>query len=179
MMTSLLRVMYAPLDYIHPAYFAKPERSLTASEQQAINHTLIRRYHLNTSLDFSVRSNDIARLISEWRAIPQVAWLLGCKLARGSLAMDGHLASLPPYARQFVDLPVICPALPLHGPISQSAIEMHGARYLFQWQAQLPESLAQRLPLLFAPDNSVPCKDLVLNRSLLTFAFDYAKNFQH
>ncbi len=179
MMTGLLRVMYAPLDYIHPGHFTKPDCALTASEQQAINHTLIRRYRLKTSLDFPANSTEIARLAAAWGRIPQVAWLLGCKLARGSLAMNGQLAALPASARQFVELPVFCPSLFLNGPMTRAALEMHGARYLFQWQRQLPESLAQRLPLLFAPDAGGPHESPVPNRSLLTFAFDYAKNSQH
>ena len=53
------------------------------------------------------------------------------------------------------------------------------ADYLVQLQQNLPQALAQRLPLLFAPVGNGALQGVNLNRSLLTFAFDYAKNTSH
>lgn len=179
-MMSLLRVMYAPLDYVHPQRFHKPAEVLSSGVQQAVNHHLIRQYSLPTALDFSVSSGDFSqRLISDWKLLRKVAWLLGCKIARGSLAMSGQLIALPAVAQRFIALPVPCSATSSDASVSTSDIELIGARYLYQLQPQLPAALGQRLSLVFAPESDTADKlipDLSLNRSLLTFAFDYAKN---
>jgi type III secretion system OrgA/MxiK family protein len=177
---SILRVMFAPLDYIHPQRFSKPAEALSSGVQQAVNHHLIKQYSLPTALDFSVSSGDFSqRLISEWKLLPKVAWLLGCKIARGSLAMSGKLVGLPAVAQQFIALPLPCPATASDLAVSTADIEQIGARYLYQLKPQLPAAIAERLPLVFAPESDTVDKlipDLSLNRSLLTFAFDYAKN---
>jgi len=176
-MASLLRVMYAPLDYVHRQRYQSPTGTLSPALQQMVNHDLIKRYGLSTQLNFSLGSIDFSEpLITNWNLLPKVAWLLGCKLARGSLAVNGQLAALPSVARSFIALPIPCPALPSEVAVSSNGVELLGAQYLFQLQAQLPTPLAQRLPLLFASDLVETPLKLSLNRSLLTFAFDYAKN---
>lgn len=182
-MMSLLRIMYAPLDYVHSQRFLKPTEVLSPSLQQVVNHSLIKRYKLITELGFTVNSNDIShRVITCWNLLPKVAWLLGCKLARGSLAVGGQLATLPEVARRFVSLPLPCPAYPANTSFSPDDIELLGARYLYQLKPDLPEALAQRLPLSFAPESEVidnaneAQPAIFLNRSLITFAFDYAQN---
>ncbi|MET3108415.1 type III secretion system OrgA/MxiK family protein [Oxalobacteraceae bacterium GrIS 2.11] len=180
MTPELLRVMYAPLDYIHPERFAKPANALPAAVEEAINHTLIQRFALETALSFPLQTGDFSqRLVSEWKNIRRAAWLLGCKLGRGSLARTGQLATLPNMARRFIELPIACPACPLPAPISQSSLELHGAGYLQLLQQQLPRALAQRLVLLFESDQPVDLNVASLNRPLLNFAFDYAKNPIH
>jgi type III secretion system OrgA/MxiK family protein len=180
MMPALLRVMYAPLDYIHPDYFPTPECEITPALQQAVNHTLIKRFELTTALDFSLKSSDFSqRLVADWHLAQRAAWLLGCKMARGSLAKTGRLATLPQLARRFIELPIACNPVELAGAITDARLEAHGARYLIQLQQQLPQALAQRLPLLFSRDESGPLQGMALDRSLLTFAFDYAKNTYH
>lgn len=174
----LLRVMYAPLDYIHPVYFPAPSVALAPSVQMAANHTIIERFALSTKIDFKLQASDFSqRLVSDWKLIPQVAWLLGCKLARGSLAVRGQLADLPLVARRFIELPALCPACSLELPITRDKLELHGARYLAQLQPQLPPALAQRFSLIFAPELQPMHPDVTLNRSLLHFAFDYATNY--
>lgn len=175
---ALLRVMYAPLDYIHPVYFPAPSVVLTPSVQMAVNHILIERFALSTNIDFKLQASDFSqRLVSDWKQIPQVAWLLGCKLARGSLVMRGQLAGLPTIARRFIELPALCPDCPLDLPITREKLELHGARYMAQLQAQLPQALGQRFSLMFAPELKSVYPAITLNRSLLHFAFDYAKNY--
>ena len=177
---ALLRVMYAPLDYIHPSYFPTPSVALSPSVQLAVNHILIERFSLSTNIDFKLQASDFTqRLVSDWKLIPQVAWLLGCKLARGSLTMRGQLAGLPLMARRFIELPALCPACPLEFPITREKLELHGARYLAQLQSQLPHALAQRFSLMFAPEIHPTHPGVTLNRSLLHFAFDYATNSTH
>ena len=120
---ALLRVMYAPLDYIHPVYFPAPSVVLTPSVQMAVNHILIERFALSTNIDFKLQASDFSqRLVSDWKQIPQVAWLLGCKLARGSLVMRGQLAALPTIARRFIELPALCPDCPLDLPITREKL---------------------------------------------------------
>ena len=180
MMPALLRVMYAPLDYIHPDYFPAPVCDLPPAAQQVVNNTLIQKFGLTTSLDFSLKSSDFSqRLVADWHLVPRAAWLLGCKLARGSLAKSGQLATLPDIARRFIELPVACDPIPLNGPITRERLKEHGSRCLVQLQQNLPQALAQRLPLLFAPVGNGALQGVNLNRSLLTFAFDYAKNTSH
>jgi len=181
MITSeLLRIMYAPLDYIHERHFSKPTCAMPSALQQAVNHELIRRFSLSTAIDFPLQTRDFShRLVVEWKSVPEVAWLLGCKLARGTLARYGQLATLPNMARRFVELPIACPAVELTMPVTKSSLEMHGARYLFLLQQQLPAALGQRLHLVFEPDKQTNYLECTLNRSLLTFAFDYAKNSSH
>jgi len=177
---ALLRVMYAPLDYIHPHYFPRPAAALTPSVQMAVNHTLIERFALSTSINFHLQVNDFSqRLVAEWKLVPQVTWLLGCKLARGSLAMGGQLANLPEHARRFIELPVICPACGIEAPVTRDKLELHGARYLAELRSQLPSALGQRFSLMFQPESQHPLPGVALNRSLLNFAFDYAKNSTH
>jgi type III secretion system OrgA/MxiK family protein len=179
-MMSLLRVMYAPLDYIHPKRFLKPTEDLSPCVQQVVNNHLIKQYNLLTALDFSVGSDNFSQpLVSGWRLLPRVARLLGCKIARGSMARNGQFVALPLVAQRFISLPVPCPAYPSDASFSESDIELIGARYLYQQKPHLPAALAQRLSLVFAPeveniDQTMP--SLTFNRSLLTFAFDYAKN---
>jgi len=181
---SLLRVMYAPLDYVHPQRFVKPAGVLSSGVQQAVNHHLIKQHSLPTALDFTVDSGDFSqRLVSEWKLLPVVAWLLGCKIVRGSLAIGGQFAALPAVAQRFIALPVPCPALPSDVSVSKSDIELIGARYLSQLTPHLPAALTQRLRLVFAPEfdnEDALLSDLLvnspINRSLFTFAFDYAKN---
>lgn len=180
MMPSLLRVMYAPLDYIHPHYFQTPKEMIPQPLQQVVNHGLIQRLKLNTAVDFKLQSSDFSHLlVQKWDLISDVAWLLGCKLARGSLAVNGHLATLPNVARQFIELPLACPPHELVGAVTEDSIRLHGARYIFLLKQQLPVALAQRLSLLFSPEAGDADNASVLNRSLLTFAFDYAKNIKH
>jgi type III secretion system OrgA/MxiK family protein len=175
---DLLRTMYAPLDYIHPKRFPKPADDLSPVLQQVINRTLIQRFGLATALDFNLQSSDFSqRLVSDWKNIRRAAWLLGCKLARGNLAFNGQLATLPAAARQFIELPVACPSIPLDSLVDQFSLEMHGSRYVFLLAQHLPTALEQRLRLLFVTEKAP--HDCVLNRSLLTFAFDYAKNSIH
>ena len=180
MNSDLLRIMYAPLDYIHANHFAAPTIALAPALEQAINHTLIQRYALSTEINFSLQSSDFSqRLVSDWKNIPEAAWLLGCKLARGSLARSGQLATLPLVARRFIELPIACPAIELAVPLVKSRLAKHGGRYLFLLQKNLPIALGQRLPLFFESDLPVSPHGCTVNRSLLTFAFDYAKNSVH
>lgn len=180
MTPSLLRVMYAPLDYVHVTRFSKPGCGLSRAVQQSVNRTLIQRYELTTALDFSISTGDFSqRLVDDWELLPTVAWLLGCKLARGSLARSGQLAALPVAAHRFIALPIACPACSSEIRVSSAQIELLGARYLYQLQENLPRALAQRLSLVFPADYDVMPINLSLNRSLLTFAFDYAKNSRH
>jgi type III secretion system OrgA/MxiK family protein len=177
---ELLRIMYAPLDYIHERHFPKPVCTMSSALQQAVNHALIKRFSLSTSIDFSLQASDFSqRLVVEWKNISEVAWLLGCKLARGTLARNGQLATLSNVARRFVELPISCPAFELTMPVTKSSLEMHGARYLFLLQQQLPAALRQRMQLIFESDKQTAYPGCTLNRSLLTFAFDYAKNSSH
>ena len=175
MNTAMLRVMYAPLDYIHPVYFSRPIGVLSPTVQLALNHLLIQRFALITTLDQLHPLNDFtASVVSAWLMIPQATWLLGCKLARGTLAMNGQLAALAPVARQFIALPVACPAIELNMPCTKENLTMHGAAALLA-QAW-PSALQQRLRLLFdpqTPDQLAGCK---INRSLINFALDYAQN---
>jgi type III secretion system OrgA/MxiK family protein len=157
--------------------------------QQAVNHHLIQKYGLPTALDFSVDSGEFTQqLVNDWKLLPTVAWLLGCKMMRGSLALGGRLAALPEMARRFVVLPVPCPAYPPAPGVvlERDDIEQIGGRYLLQLQSYLPAALAQRLALMFALEKELnnesvdpALPELSLNRSLLTFAFDYAKNSNH
>jgi type III secretion system OrgA/MxiK family protein len=145
-----------------------------------INHALIRRFSLKSRIDFKLQSDDFSSLlVSQWCAIPDVAWLLGCKLARGSLARNGYLATLPEVARRFIELPLVCPSCDLDAELTKENIRQHGASYLYLLKPQLPVALAQRLSLLFAPSVRANMNAGILNRSLLTFAFDYAKNIKH
>ena len=175
MNTALLRVMYAPLDYLHPAYFSRPGVDLSAAVQLALNHSLIERFALTTQWEQTLPLNEItARLVSSWALIPEMAWLIGCKLARGSLALNGQLARLSPLARQFIALPVACPGIELTLPCTKENLTLHGAPVLLAlpW----PAALQQRLRLLFAPefpDQITACK---INRPLINFAMDYAQN---
>lgn len=184
-MMPLLRVMYAPLDYIHPQRFKKPVESLSGSLQQAINHHLIQQHDLPTALDFAISSGDISQsLVTDWKLLPKAAWLLGCKIARGGLAIGGQFAALPAVAQRFIALPVPCAAYPSDTiVVARPDLELIGARYLYQLQPYLPAALAKRLPLVFGPDseqaNSTADKvlsELPMNRSLFTFAFDYARS---
>ena len=178
MNTALLRVMYAPLDYIHPAYLARSESTLSSTVQLVLNHLLIQRFALITESGQLHPLNDFtARAVSAWTSIPEVAWLIGCKLARGTLAMNGQLASLPPVARQFISLPVACPGVALTEPCTKENIIMHGGSALLAqpW----PPALQQRLKLLFDPATSEQPAGCKINRSLINFAFDYAQNFTH
>lgn len=181
MSNVLLRVMYAPLDYVHSQRFAKPAGALSPGVQQAINHHLIKQYSLPTALDFKIDAQDYSQqLIRDWKLLPKVAWLLGCKIARGSLAINGRFVALPQIAQRFIALPIPCSAYPSDVSVNESEFELIGARYLFQLQSSLPVAIARRLPLVFEPlsDNldRFISDDVPLNRSLLTFAFDYAKN---
>ena len=178
MNTALLRIMYAPLDYIHPAYLVRPAGSLSPAVQLALNHLLIQRFSLITESDQLLPLNDLsAQVVSAWALLPQVAWLIGCKLARGTLAMNGQLASLSPLARQFIALPVSCPGIELSLPWSKENVTMHGAAAVLAqtW----PMALQQRLKLLFDPQTPAQLVGGTINRSLLSFAFDYAQNLTH
>lgn len=180
MTAQLLRVMYAPLDYIHSDHFHLSDVTLAPAVKSAINHQLIRRFDLSTALDFDLRSNDVGRrLVTEWDSVRQAAWLIGCKLARGTLARHGHFAKLPQSARQFVAIPLICPALDLTEPVTRSSLEIHGGRCLLALSPHLPVAIAQRLALLLPSGSERDPWQGPLNRSLLTFAFDYAKTTVH
>ena len=176
MTPALLRVMYAPIDYIHPHYFPTPTVQLSPALQTAVNHVLIERYALIKSIDFRLETRNFSeQVVANWKHVPKIAWLLGCKLARGSLALNGQLASLPREARSFIELPIACPAEPVDLKINRNKLELLGARYLYQLHSQLPAALGQRLELMFAPDMRQPLNGGGLNRSLLNFAFDHAK----
>lgn len=182
MTAALLQAMYAPLDYIHGARvdFALPaadsSETFTPGLRQALNHALIKRLALPVRVDFDLTPADFsAQLIDNWQHLRQVAHLVGCKLARGTLAQHRYFGLLPDATRRFVALPIECPVIPLSAPLQPEQLELHGARYLLALCEQLPAALARRLPLVFAPGVADGVWQGHINRSLLTFAIDYAK----
>ncbi len=76
-------------------------------------------------------------------------------------------------------MPLTCPAEELTGQVTRSTLELHGGRYLLAFRAQLPTPLAQRLALLLPSGVDLHPWQGAVNRSLLTFAFDYAKTTVH
>ena len=180
MTAELLRVMYAPLDYIHPDHFPTPRTALKPAVSAAINHHLIRRFDLRTDIDSGLCDTGFnERLVNEWALIREAVWLIGCKLARAALARHGEFTKLSGPARQFVAVPLLCPALELIGPITRTNLEIHGGRYLLGLHQQLPPALVQRLVLLLPAGADHNPWHGGVNRSLLTFAFDYAKTTIH
>jgi type III secretion system OrgA/MxiK family protein len=179
-------VMFDPLAYIHPERLHLPAIFDSPAQRAAINRLLIARYRLDLPrlpqpLQSARPRNETEELLlKHWLHLPQIVFLLGCQRLRLALARRGGLLRLPASARAFITLPLLPPALqgePANesetGPSAgraRSAVApapdhatllRHGLRQLDLGLGGLPALLAQRLPLLFAPeiDDAVPRND--------------------
>ncbi|MEN9659904.1 MAG: hypothetical protein RL571_3369 [Pseudomonadota bacterium] len=178
-MKRLLSVLYAPADYIHPQRFKSLDRPQGSAQQQILNSHLLAHLGLCSNLPAATATSELMRtLVSNWSHLRTAATLLGCKLGRADFVRSGQLASLSLMQQSYLGLPIIAPqiALPDKGCI-QTRAQALGASYLLLFAPQLPNALAQRLPLLFAPEqlNIAMPPGLEPNHTLLNFAIDYAK----
>lgn len=174
----LMSVLYAPADYIHPQRFKSTSGPLGFAQQRLLNSHLLAHFGLSTDLPAATSSALIRALVSNWEHLSAAATLIGCKLGRADIVRSGQLASLSLMQQRYLGLPIIAPqiALPADG-CTQARAQTLGASYLLLFLPQLPKPLAQRLPLLFAPEQlnvSMP-PGLVPNYTLLNVALDYAK----
>ncbi|MEJ2795727.1 hypothetical protein WAE56_20175 [Iodobacter sp. LRB] len=178
-MKQLLNVLYAPADYIHPQRFKSLDSFHGSAQQQLLNSHLLAHFGLCSNLPAAATTSLLTRtLVSNWRHLRTAATLLGCKLGRADFVRSGQLASLSLMQQRYLGLPIITPqiALPDQG-CAQTRAQALGASYLQLFVPQLPRPLAQRLPLLFAPEqlNIAMPPGLEPNYTLLNFAIDYAK----
>ncbi|STQ90189.1 hypothetical protein [Iodobacter fluviatilis] len=177
-MKQLLSVLYAPVDYIHPQRFKSLGSPQGPVQQQLLNSHILAHFGLCSDLPTAATSVLMRTLVSNWRYLRVAATLLGCKLGRADFVRSGQLASLSLMQQRYLGLPIITPqiALPDQG-CSQTRAQALGASYLLLFVPQLPLPLAQRLPLLFAPEqlNIAMPSGLEPNYTLLNFAIDYAK----
>ncbi|WP_175107160.1 hypothetical protein [Pararobbsia alpina] len=146
---QLLRVMYDPLFYAAPS---AREACPTTGSAAWQNRKLIEHHRLACRIDFTLDA-ERSWWIEHWSSLRRIAFLIGCRCLRDTLATEGGLLHLDPVARRFALLPIVAPhasAKPLHGRRADDAVlHAQGFGVIGSIAIRLPYALRQRLALIF------------------------------
>lgn len=179
-LAPLERVMFDPVSWIHPEHFVPPAVLDSPRQRSALNGMLIAAYGLITERPNLARNALAAQFVEGWHLLPQVALLIACQRHRATLAWRGWGATLPEWLRQFSAPEIVGSFAPRQVPLTGPAqLLAWGKHELMAFEACLPESLSQRLSLLFSPMAGADepydsCRPLP-SRLLLKLAFQHAK----
>ncbi|WP_047257631.1 type III secretion apparatus protein OrgA/MxiK [Chromobacterium subtsugae] len=174
-------ILFDPLGYLHRERLSLPDEMRGGGQRAAVNDMLIAAYRLDTAWPAGPHSHATRQWLRHWARLPQAAYLMGCQLLRPSLARQGALLRLPPWARDFAAMPLAAPAAPAL-PRAPDHADLLAAGYgqLLAWSGQLPRALVQRLPLLFPPAAVLAARPAALpDPLLLTLALQHAQRHPH
>lgn len=182
----LQRIMFNPLSYIHPQRIPHLLNVVEPSSKEvsAVNELLLHSLNLEYD-DLNIKlSSLVQKLIRQWNALPQVAYLIGCHLLRKELAWNGASLKLPDWARHFMLIDI-----PSHDITGYSAskgreilcnnyIMNFGYSFLAYWAHELPKSIIQRMQILFPSiDDSLIFEIEDAEPLILLMALQYAKMY--
>ncbi len=175
MESRLLKIMYAPGDYILPEHLDAFPYQKAIKSNALLNEFIIEQHQLSRNIDFSFTPGPfISSVIKGWQHIPRAAMLTGCHLLRTPLIFSGTIHKLDAICRSFTKLPltITLPAQPLNA-ITTETLQSTGASTLIATLRNFSPALAQRASLMF-PASLIKTSDMI-TPSILIMAFDYAK----
>jgi type III secretion system OrgA/MxiK family protein len=146
---QLLRVMYDPLAY---ASSTSCEAEDTMDWIAWQNRQLIERHHLICRIDFTIDA-ELGWWLEHWASLRRIAFLIGCRCLRDTLAAERRLLHLDSLARQFALLPIVAPHVNSKRLCGRGADDLalhaQGFYVLESLASGLPDALRQRLALIF------------------------------
>lgn len=161
------RIIFDPLSYIHPQRLQiAPEMIVRPAARAAANELILAAWRLKNGEKECIQNS-----------LTQVAYLLGCHKLRADLARQGALLGLPDWAQAFLAMHQgtslsVCNKAPNHRFLLSVGYAQLNALNEF-----LPESLAQRFPLLFPPFIEEASKQDAVEMSILLLALQYAQKY--
>ncbi|EAV0498515.1 TPA: oxygen-regulated invasion protein OrgA [Salmonella enterica subsp. enterica serovar Typhimurium] len=172
------RIIFDPLSYIHPQRLQiAPEMIVRPAARAAANELILAAWRLKNGEKECIQNSLTLLWLRQWRRLPQVAYLLGCHKLRADLARQGALLGLPDWAQAFLAMHQgtslsVCNKAPNHRFLLSVGYAQLNALNEF-----LPESLAQRFPLLFPPFIEEALKQDAVEMSILLLALQYAQKY--
>ncbi|MEJ8674085.1 type III secretion apparatus protein OrgA/MxiK [Chromobacterium amazonense] len=178
--SSLQRVLFDPLSYLHPGRLSLTA-SLTepATARAAVNSLLLAVFKMEHNCDDSLLDSLARQWLRHWLRLPQTAYLIGCHFLRADLAWRAGQLALPEWAHAFSTIALPTEAAPRQAAPSHNAILRAGYARLLPWRARLPTPLAQRLPLLFPPHVDTVTAQQGADPLILTLALQHAQRHPH
>ncbi len=174
---NILKIMYAPLYYIHYSYLGKLKHNKEFSDE-LINFWIIKHNQLSELPEgfiFHDKDDIEFLLVNNWQLLPNIALLIGCYLDRTS-SHKGIVDSLN--CHLFISLPLQCQVKYVEAYHACDVIAV-GISFLLELGSNLPPALRQRFLLMF-PEGIILPKLCVFktpdNINLLKMAIVYAKN---
>lgn len=180
MEVQLLKIMYAPNDYIKREYLSNVPAAVLTQSNTILNQRIIEQHDLLRNIDFSFKPGPfITAVINGWAHIPRVATLLGCYLLRIPLTFSGAINTLDATCRSFMALPLgaTLPPQPLT-TFTTEVIQFTGANALVATLENSSPALSQRAKLIFSTSafsTEAAKKSGIIAPSILIMAFNYAK----
>ncbi|AJQ75268.1 Oxygen-regulated invasion protein OrgA [Salmonella enterica subsp. enterica serovar Montevideo str. USDA-ARS-USMARC-1903] len=154
-----------------------PEMIVRPAARAAANELILAAWRLKNGEKECIQNSLTQLWLRQWRRLPQVAYLLGCHKLRADLARQGALLGLPDWAQAFLAMHQgtslsVCNKAPNHRFLLSVGYAQLNALNEF-----LPESLAQRFPLLFPPFIEEASKQDAVEMSILLLALQYAQKY--
>jgi type III secretion system OrgA/MxiK family protein len=153
-------VMFDPLAYIHRERLYLRGRFDMPAQRAAVNRLLLDGYGL-TSGTVPQHTGAEKLLLKNWFHLSQIVFLLGCQSLQLELSRRGAILRMPASVRAFLTLPFLqrpgCAAAAANDPqttahCGRGALLREGLRRLRTILGELPDALAQRIPLLLPPE---------------------------
>lgn len=153
MMTAPLEsILYDPLSWMHPAWLSLPDDITAIRQRASVNTLIIKGMGLSVERPTFGRYSLAAKMIDYWQLLPQVAYLLACQQQRARLICKGGLQGLPDWVRTFATLALIPSSLAMPAAaLVPAQLAGLGKKALLAYRSMLPDSLGQRIKLLFPP----------------------------
>ncbi|ELD0488011.1 oxidoreductase [Escherichia coli] len=176
---DILKIMYAPLHYIHYSYLGKLKCNKVLSDG-LINFWIIKHYQLSElpeGVGFHDRDDIEFLLVKNWQLLPNIALLIGCYLDRTYLR-KGIVDSLDLNCYIFISLPLQYQVKYVEVSHADDVIAV-GVSFLLELGSNLPLALRQRLIMMFPEGITLPKLCAFKspdNINLLKMAIVYAKN---
>lgn len=178
---KMLKILYSPIDYIHPTHLSALLLKKNILGYGLINFSLISYYQLNDLPTHWEMDDKITSLIlTQWAQLPAAAHLLGGYLLRCELLSDCALLMADPRLLAFISLPII-------HQVKTNAVEnkvdtlARGAAFILSQIPRLPSALRERLLLSFPAGMILPQLAAVRtpdNLNLLKMAINYANHYK-
>jgi len=148
--TSLQHILYDPCGWIHPGRFVLPKMLNSAGCQSVFNTLLIRHYGLSVDhSEISVGSITEA-IVENWLILPHVVFLLACKQYRAPLLYQGEFRHMEKYVQDFCSHPSANEQpIRICQPVTLDILMAGSLQILMGFNKKIPQSLIQRIPLLF------------------------------
>jgi type III secretion system OrgA/MxiK family protein len=156
-------VMFDPLAYIHRERLHLRGRFDMPTQRAAANRLLLDGYGLTSGTVPAIPQHTGTEklLLKQWFHLSQIVFLLGCQSLQLELSRRGAILRMSASVRAFLTQPCLqrpgCAATAANDPqttahCGRGALLREGLRRLRTILGELPEALAQRIPLLLPPE---------------------------